>query len=347
LASRKTEATELSLAFGILDRDPKAVEPAEIPLLFEGTLSPEKFAVYLDEHYGPNIRLYDTLFKLGARIRHSYPHFRAAPSLRWLGPDKLSRSVSSAQDLLVCGIPVSIKNDSNVVYNLSPHNLFERVPSGLRALPRSDNWFLRNAPGDMQSLYQIAVSDLAGRGFPAEYTEFERKATRAYRKQLQCLIRDRIDPEVPAFRHTYRLMCHSVSKSSTDLFNGIFARTVSSAERIPMLDGLLEVFFRLDSVPYLLAGIDGGAPFAVNVPSITHWRKEWQITSVQAVPDSASGQCIVGFEFTVEHRQTRNSHTLPFHAEVRWSHGKFCGNPEAKLYKNFIWTGAPFLTGVT
>ncbi len=342
MATRKTEATELSLAFGILEIDPWDIDPSEIPLLFEGTISPEKFTAYLAERNGLNNKLYDTLFALGSRIRHSYPHFGVAHSLRWLGPEKQSLSVSSAQDLLVCGIPVSIKANSNVVYNRSPRNLFERVPSGMRPLPRSDNWFFSNNPKDLQLLYQIAANNIGDHDLPLEYTEFERVASPKDRKRLQT----QIDSGVPAFRQTYESMCHSVSKSSADLFNDIFARTFASAERIPMLDGLLEVFFRLDSVSYILTGIDGGIPFALSVPSITDWRRHWQVINVLGVPDSTSGQCVVVFEFTVEHRQTRKAYVLPFHVEVRWSHGKFCGNPEAKLYKNFLWTDAPFFISI-
>lgn len=40
------------------------------------------------------------------------------------------------------------------------------------------------------------------------------------------------------------------------------------------------------------------------------------------------------FEFTEK--------ILHYPAEIRWPHGKFCGNPEGKLYKDFKWVDVPF-----
>lgn len=346
MATFKTEASELSLAFGILNRnDPTHVNAEEIPTLFEGTLSFEKFESYLTELRGPNNRNYERLLELGVRLRGSYQHFSNARSLRWLGPDRQPGFVTAAQDILVCNIPVSVKNESNVVYNLSPNNLFDRIPTSLLLLPKSDDWFQRNAPDELQSLYRIAVNNTIDHGLPEEYLEFERAATSTDRRRLQGLINNLEEPVASAFRNTYISICHHVSSSSADLFNNNYARTVACAERVPMLNRLPTIFFRLDSVPYLLSGIDGGTPFTVIVPSIGEWLKYWKIVNVQAVHNNNRGQCVVDFHFNYRSSRRRTSpiNTLDFHAEVRWSHGKFCGNPEAKLYKNVHYAEVPFL----
>jgi len=159
--SLKTECTELAVAFGILNREPLSVDPDELEALFEGTLTPEKFLDFRKEYANSRTRLYQTLFNLGRNIRQQHSLFGAAKSLSWSGPDKLAPSVSSSQDLLVLGtIPISVKVGSNVVYNLSPPNLFERVPRGLAFISRAENWFLKCAGQELQELYAIPAQTL-------------------------------------------------------------------------------------------------------------------------------------------------------------------------------------------
>jgi hypothetical protein len=49
--------------------------------------------------------------------------------------------------------------------------------------------------------------------------------------------------------------------------------------------------------------------------------------------------------FTVfyEHKASGQSGKAKFHAEIRWSHGKFKQAPEAKLYKDFQRWDVPFI----
>jgi eukaryotic-like serine/threonine-protein kinase len=50
----------------------------------------------------------------------------------------------------------------------------------------------------------------------------------------------------------------------------------------------------------------------------------------------------VMFHIILENKQTRESFELDFHDEIRWSHKRFSGSPEAKLYKDFYWSDVPF-----
>jgi len=51
-------------------------------------------------------------------------------------------------------------------------------------------------------------------------------------------------------------------------------------------------------------------------------------------------QSVVNIDIDYRERDGK-SKKLKYHVEIRWSHGKFCGNPEAKLYKHFLWKDAP------
>lgn len=341
MPSLKTECTELAVAFGILNREPLSVDPDELEALFEGTLTPEKFLDFCEEYANNRSGLYETLFCLGQNIRRQHSPFSATKSLSWSGPDKLAPSVSSSQDLLVLGsVPISVKVGSNVVYNLSPPNLFERVPCGQAFLSRGENWFLKCTGRELQELYAIPAQML--RELPESVEEFESKASREVRDRLKQTIRNLWGEADYRFNEKYVKMCRRVAEVSAKLFNDYYAETAGSKARSSLTDDVIKVFFRVNSVPYLLAGIDHDRPFAVVVPGITSWKKNWALLSVNAQPDYNREQCVVNFQIECREKKTKEPMFFTFHSEVRWSHGKFCGNPEAKLYKEFKWLNVPF-----
>lgn len=76
------------------------------------------------------------------------------------------------------------------------------------------------------------------------------------------------------------------------------------------------------------------------------WFRHWNFTEIKAKADTDREQCIVDFILKLTNRQNNEAVELPYHAEIRWSHGKFCGNPEGKLYKDFKWSDVPFFKKV-
>ena len=52
---------------------------------------------------------------------------------------------------------------------------------------------------------------------------------------------------------------------------------------------------------------------------------------------------MVTFKLRIDNKTTKETIIVNFHSEIRWSHRKFTGNPEAKLYKDFEWGLLPFL----
>lgn len=337
----KTECTELAVAFGVLDRDPLNVNPDELQALFEGTLTAEKFYRFCKEYAtSRNSQLYRTLFRLGRAIR-SHRLFSKVESVSWRGPEKQASSVSSSQDIVVSGgVPISVKADSNVVYNLSPMNLFERVPQGAAFISRGENWFLKCAPEEFQKLYEVTARILPD--LPESAEDFEKSASPEERGNIQNALKGLGAKEKRLFRDRYIEMCYRVAECSAELFDDSFKNTAKSKARSSLRDTIIKTFFRIDSVQYLLAGIDRRTPFAVLVPGITDWGKNWTLRSVTAQPDYNRGQCVVNFQIVCQEKKTKKVISFNFHSEVRWSHGKFCGNPEAKLYKEFSWLDVPF-----
>ncbi len=122
MATKKTETTELSIGFGILGINPKD-KKADIQNLFFDSLSNQKWFDYQDE-YTRDEKLYRKFFELGLHLREL--RFTSVNQIIWAGPQQQAATASGATDLFIpsLNMPISIKNESNVVSNASPHNLF-------------------------------------------------------------------------------------------------------------------------------------------------------------------------------------------------------------------------------
>jgi len=341
-----TEASELMTAFGLLGRDPLETGFDEIAPIFDGTLTREKLERFAAELRQSARRKgdYARLWRVGRALAMACAGGGAVERLQWQGPFRQGRSVSAAKDLCVNGGTfVSIKTNSKIVFNLSPYNLFCAIPRGESLAAREVNWFLHSAPEEYEALYGFVRRCAPCGGLPARAEEFERSAGRGVRDAVQEGLKALPREQAGEFDRLYRALCHRVSAHSARLFNENLA-SVRRTQRRAVEEHILRHFLRLDSIPYYLAGIDGGKVFIVRVPDITEWLRCRSLSEVQARPDATRGQSIVHFSLAVAERAGGGSLTYPFHAEVRWSHGKFCGSPEGKLYKSFPWADVASFT---
>jgi len=344
MPSEKTESSELSVGFGILGiDDPLDLTYDDLQKYFDGTLTSEKYDRFKTEFTNPtNSRLYSRLHGLGKRLRKEYPIFENAQRVRWCGPEKQAKTHSGAMDLIAMNTPISVKAESNIVSNLSPLHIFERVPLGEVPPDRSENWFLRTDPDGYQSLYST-VRDVRLVHFPSSVEDFEKSASPKDKEELQLEITKLSGVHKTRFNQEYRKMCRTVAVKSAEIFNKNFQRAREGNSRTGTAQRLVESLFRLTSVEYILAGTAGKSDYAVVIPSTTEWKKDWEITYVEATPDLEKQQSVVNIRIDYRNKKTKISHVANFHVEIRWSHGKFRFAPEAKLYKNFKWTEIEFV----
>jgi len=347
MPSEKTESSELSVGFGILGiNDPLDLTYSDIKRYFEGTLSPEKYDRFKVEFTHPkNSRLYSRLHNLGKKLRKEYPLFKNVKYLKWSGPEKQAKTNSGAQDLIAVNTPVSVKAESNIVSNLSPINIFEKVPLGKVAPDRSENWYLHVDPEGYQSLYS-SVRDIRLVHFPSSVEDFEKTATPKLREELQLEITKLSDTQKTSFNKQYLKMCKDVATTSAAIFNQSYQKGRTGDSRTAVTEHLVKSLFRINSVEYILAGSGGKYDYAVIIPSITEWKKEWEIVSVEAVPDLEKKQSVVNIQVEYKNKKSKASYIANFHIEIRWSHGKFRSSPEAKLYKNFKWAEIAFTKSI-
>jgi hypothetical protein len=143
------------------------------------------------------------------------------------------------------------------------------------------------------------------------------------------------------FINLYQIMCHNVARISADEFNHHLA-SIRSNTRIAVNETIVREFFRINTVPYILAGLDHGNPFIIMISDLTSWKRDWELISTIAVPALDKMQSEVNVTLNFMEKLHSRGFTLQFRAEIRWSHGKFCGNPESKIYKVFSWLDVPF-----
>jgi len=346
----KTECSELSVGFGLLNLAAMfELSDKQREQYFGQTLSAEKYNGFKNEfHHQKNQALYQQLFEVGTKLRQTYPLFETVETVQWCGPLRQAATTSAAKDLLVANTPISVKANSNLVLNASPFNLFQAIPLGQVPAQRAENWYLELAQTELQYLYSLLwdyglQQEANINHLSRDIVEFEQDASKSDRRTLQAIIKQLTDDAKPKFNQTYVAMCHAVAQKSAAIFNQNLNQSLAGSAKHGVLEHLVKYFFRLDTTEYILAGLDGKQAFAVIMPELTQWKQQWRIKSVQAEANLRRKQSVVNIYVAYEHKKQRLSHTAKFHVEIRWSHGKFCGAPEAKLYKDFLWHKIEFL----
>ena len=329
---------------GILGVNP-ADKSADIENLFVGSLSLQKWHDFQEE-YARDERLYKKFVELGSRLREI--RFINVTQLTWTGPQQQAAPASGAKDLFIpsLNMPISVKNESNVVLNASPHNLFRSLPQGKAFASRAEHWFLEKDPAGYQQLYEFA-RDQFQKELPINASDFEMHISRTERDEFQEFVTKELTGQArKQFETLYAMMCNNVAQNSAIEFDKHFSN-LKSNERPAVYEMIVRQFFRIDTIPYLLVGLDKGKGFAVQIPDLTTWKRQWRVESIEAIPDLGRGQSVVKIKVTTADKNSRTTtYEFSFRVEIRWSHGKFCGNPEGKLYKGFAWTAVPFFDGM-
>jgi hypothetical protein len=88
---------------------------------------------------------------------------------------------------------------------------------------------------------------------------------------------------------------------------------------------------RVGSAPYFVLGSSAARSLRLRIATSWDWRQRYALGAF-TVTAQAGGQPRVGWAARVRDRATHESHEVAGHIEVRWSHGRFGGPPEAKGY---------------
>jgi hypothetical protein len=96
-------------------------------------------------------------------------------------------------------------------------------------------------------------------------------------------------------------------------------------------EAMLWRLLRMGSAPYFVLGSSATRALRLRIATPWDWRQHFALIAV-FMTAQRGGQPRVGWEAVVRDRATYEVHELAGHIEVRWSHGRFGGPPEAKGY---------------
>jgi hypothetical protein len=240
--------------------------------------------------------------------------------VEWRGPNQTPGFDLLPIDLRIDHVfLVSCKYLSHILFNASPPHLFDRLLASRHGAPEAD-WYLEVARDAYLAFYSDVRQYLASEvTLPVEADRLEPH----HRAEISARLRGPNLP--PQLRERYRDLCAAVGSATAEKWT---SRLTTAAAREEMLWRLL----RIGSAPYYVLGSSKTASLRLRVYTPWDWRHEFALRSLDISPDPQAGQPVVRWKADVRRRADLAEIPVAGHVEVRWSHGRFCGHPEAKVY---------------
>ncbi len=144
-------------------------------------------------------------------------------------------------------------------------------------------------------------------------------------------------PQREALRHWLRPGWPPGAKDLYATLSGAVARASVRRWEAAMDDrggtgeAMLWRLLRIGSAPYFVLGSSADRSLRLRIATSWDWRQQFQLIAI-TMEGQAGGQPRVGWEAVVRDRASHEVHPVVGHIEVRWSHGRFGGLPEAKGY---------------
>jgi hypothetical protein len=271
---------------------------------------------------GAHDRLFTTAWDNGVVFARSEEGLRGRPvwRLEWKGGHKPPGYEQIPADLRVDHVYlVSCKYGSSILHNVAPAHLFDRRLADRRRGAAIADWYADVAPEAYQELYSTCCAAIGQDGLPSVVTALD--AT--HREVLKPLLRGRAWPG--DVDQVYREFSHAVALRSVERWKASLADARAREEMVWRL-------LRLQAAPYFVLGAAGdGTPLRYRVDTPWDFRTRHRVRSFDSWPDAA-GQPLVRWRADVDDVATGDARVVSGHVEIRWSHGRFSGAPEAKVH---------------
>jgi hypothetical protein len=129
----------------------------------------------------------------------------------------------------------------------------------------------------------------------------------------------------PGGKEAYGALADEVARVSAARWHGALAQRAGAGE------AMLWRLLRMGNAPYFVLGSSPSRSLRLRIATPWDWRQHF--TPVHfGVFAQEGGQPRVGWQASVRNRTTGELVEVAGHVEVRWSHGRFGGSPEAKGY---------------
>jgi hypothetical protein len=129
----------------------------------------------------------------------------------------------------------------------------------------------------------------------------------------------------PGVKDLYASLSDAVALASVRRWEAAMERRGATGESIVWR------LLRIGSAPYFVLGSTAERSLRLRIATSWDWRQHFQLVSLALEPQRG-GQPRVGWHAVVRERATAETSEVSGHIEVRWSHGRFGGLPEAKGY---------------
>ncbi|MGH9045187.1 MAG: hypothetical protein ACRDVP_10225 [Acidimicrobiales bacterium] len=242
---------------------------------------------------------------------------RRPVTVEWKGPHHPPGYDFLPADLRVDHVfLVSCKYLSRVLANPSPAHLFQRALA-IRGNRSETDWFMLVAEEAYRRFYASVRETLSAAMLPAD-----------------------LDDLAPGDREKIKAACARTWPADLDAAYEEFSATVSHrsakiwSDAAPTLadrELLLWRILRFNSAPYFILGSARSSSLRLRVATPWDWRQEFSLREFVIEPQLSS-QPRVRWAAEILDRHRGVTVTVDGHVEIRWSHGRFCGFPEAKLY---------------
>jgi hypothetical protein len=314
----RTEITEIATALGTLSSSlVSALEhrPAQLVNV------PDDVWEQLRELHesGDDADSFRTAFENGRAFLAAADGLRGRPPSRaeWKGRHRPPGDDVIPADLRIDHVfLISCKYLSKVLLNAGPPRLFDRLLVGEER--STVNWFAEAAPDEFQALYTAARSHTALPGLPLAV----RDLVRDQQSELKEALNSRAWPH--ALQLPWSSLCDAVALESTRRWQLAMS---SPRDKLRLLWRML----RITTATYFVLGTDRSAHLRLRIDSAWDWMQRYELRSFEVAARQA-GQPEVGWQATVRRRSDSHDLTVTGHVEIRWSHGRFLGSPESKVY---------------
>lgn len=240
--------------------------------------------------------------------------------IEWTGGRKPPGDQAMPADLRIDHVyTVSCKYLSKIVLNAAPGRLFDALLQPASLYDRGD-WYDVIAPDEHRDLAAAAAAAFGvpytGDSAPDAETRLRLKQAFGRRAQLD-----------GAVAEAYSALCDTVSVRSASRWSASLAAAGRGAA-----ENLLWRMLRIASGTYYVLGVGPrSASLRLRVMTPWDWRQRFELRRFD-MEASGAGQPQVTWLATVRDREGDDERLVRGHVEVRWSHGRFGGPPEAKVY---------------
>ena len=242
---------------------------------------------------------------------------RAPAVVEWKGPQRPPGADPIPADLRIDHVYlVSCKYNSRIQLNASPRSIFDPA-----AANGAGDWFGEVAGHELAGLYEIACFET---GLAPALPARPGALTPPQRRQLAAALGKGAWTS-PAAADAYASLSAAVAAASARRWRAALRASERNRE------ATLWRFLRVAAASYFVLGSDGDRLVRLRVGSPWDWRQSFRLRRFDVEP-VASRQPVVGWSATVDDRATGAERTVAGHVEIRWSHGRFAGPPEAKVY---------------